>query len=50
MRNIATTRHSFATNALKGDHSLNKISKALGHSDSRMVEKYAQHDVEFLEA
>lgn len=42
------TRHSFATNALREGHSLNKISKALGHSDSRMVERYAKHDVELL--
>lgn len=42
------TRHSFATNALWSGHSLQNISKALGHSDSKSVMKYAKHDVRIL--
>ncbi len=42
------TRHSFATNALWSGHSLQNISKALGHTDSKSVQKYAKHDVRIL--
>lgn len=42
------TRHSFATAALSDGHSLEIISKALGHADRKSVEKYAKHSVELL--
>lgn len=44
------TRHSFASNLINSGVSLFKISKLLGHSNTKMTEKYAHSDVESLRA
>jgi integrase/recombinase XerD len=42
-------RHSTATDMLqKAGGNLNLVSKALGHSSTKMTEKYAKHNVEIL--
>lgn len=42
------TRHSFASNLVNSGTSLFKVSKLLGHSSTKMTEKYAHTDVENL--
>lgn len=44
------TRHSFASNLVNSGTSLFKVSKLLGHSSSKMTEKYAHTNVENLRA
>ena len=43
-----TFRHSFATNMLKAETSLQDISQILGHSDINVTETYLRVDVEQL--
>ncbi len=42
------TRHSFASNLINSGTSLFKVSKLLGHSSTKMTEKYTHTDVENL--
>jgi len=44
------TRHSFASNLINSGTSLFKVSKLLGHSSTKMTEKYTHADVENLRA
>lgn len=45
---VHTFRHSFATNMLKAETSLQDISQILGHSDINVTETYLRVDVEQL--
>ena len=45
---IHTFRHSFATNMLKKETSLQDISQILGHSDINVTETYLRVDIEQL--
>ena len=45
---VHTLRHSFATNLLKDEASLQDISQILGHSDINVTETYLRVDVEQL--
>jgi len=42
------TRHSLASNLLKQNVPLARISKLLGHSSVKMTEKYAHADIQSL--
>ena len=44
------TRHSFASQLINSNTSLSKVSRLLGHSSSKMTEKYSHHDIESLRA
>lgn len=44
------TRHSFASNLINSGTSLFKVSKLLGHSSTKMTEKYTHADVDNLRA
>jgi integrase len=44
------TRHSFASNLINSGTSLFKVSRLLGHSSTKMTEKYTHTDVENLRA
>lgn len=45
---VHTFRHSFATNLLKDEASLQDISQILGHSDINVTETYLRVDIEQL--
>lgn len=45
---VHTLRHSFATNLLKDEASLQDISQILGHSDINVTETYLRVDIEQL--
>lgn len=50
LRLYDVTRHSFASNLVNSGTSLFKVSKLLGHSNTKMTEKYAHTEVENLRA
>ena len=45
---VHTFRHSFATNMLKEEASLQDISQILGHSNINVTETYLRVDIEQL--
>ncbi len=45
---VHTLRHSFSTNLLKDEASLQDISQILGHSDINVTETYLRVDIEQL--
>ena len=50
LRLYDVTRHSLASNLVNSGTSLFKVSRLLGHSSTRMTEKYAHSEVENLRA
>lgn len=50
LRLYDATRHSFASQLINSNTSLSKVSRLLGHSSTKMTEKYTKHDVESLRA
>ncbi|OPY66619.1 MAG: Tyrosine recombinase XerC [Syntrophorhabdaceae bacterium PtaU1.Bin034] len=48
LRLYDASRHSFASQLVNQNVPLNKISKLLGHSSTKMTEKYAHHELESL--
>lgn len=48
MRLYDATRHSFASNLVNNDSTLYKVSKLMGHSTTKMTEKYAHSEVASL--
>ena len=48
LRLYDATRHSFASNLVNSDTTLFKVSKLMGHSTTKMTEKYAHPDIESL--
>ncbi len=50
LRLYDVTRHSLASNLVNSGTSLFKVSKLLGHSSTKMTEKYAHAEVESLRA
>jgi integrase len=50
LRLYDATRHSFASHLVNSGVSLYKVSKLLGHSSTKMTEKYAHHHIESLRA
>lgn len=50
MRLYDATRHSFASNLVNNDSTLYKVSKLMGHSTTKMTEKYAHSEVASLRA
>ncbi len=50
LRLYDATRHSFASQLVNSGTSLFKVSKLLGHSSTRMTEKYSHHNIEGLKS
>lgn len=48
LRLYDASRHSFASQLVNQNVSLNKVSKLLGHSNTKMTERYAHHELESL--
>lgn len=48
LRLYDVTRHSFASQLINSNVTLYKVSRLLGHSTTKMTEKYAHHDIEKL--
>lgn len=50
LRFYDVTRHSFASQLVNSNTSIYKVSRLMGHSSTKMTEKYAHHDIEKLKA
>jgi integrase len=48
LRLYDASRHSFASQLVNQNVPLKKVSKLLGHSSTKMTEKYAHHELESL--
>ena len=48
LRLYDATRHSFASQLINSGTSIYKVSKLLGHSSTKMTEKYIHSSVEYL--
>ncbi len=48
LRLYDATRHSFGSQLFNQNVPLNKVSKLLGHTNTKMTEKYAHHEPESL--